>query len=122
MQEIHTARFELTGAHVFLAAFVSACAVAAVAIGSFPLAASIVTIFLFAGVHNFMEFRYFAARMPLRWGRSRTFYSVGIGGGVVLAAAYLSLFFCGGVWLWRFGDSAFLTATVEIGILLCVVS
>ena len=69
-------------------------------IGSFPLAASIVTIFAFAGIHNFMEFRYFAARMPLRWGRSRLYYSVGIGGVIVLAAAYLTLYFASGNWLW----------------------
>ena len=80
--------------------FVSACAVGAVLIGSFPLQLSIVTIFLFAGPHNLMEFRYFAARMPVRWGRSRLFYSVGIGGVVVLAAAYLTLYFASGNWLW----------------------
>ena len=111
MQEIRVSRFELTSAHVFLAAFVSACAVAAVAIGSFPLAASIATIFLFAGVHNFMEFRYFAARMPLKWGRSRLFYSVGIGGVIVLAAAYLTLYFASGNWLWSLENWATLTAT-----------
>jgi hypothetical protein len=80
--------------------FVSACAVGAVLIGSFPLQLSIVTIFLFAGPHNLMEFRYFAARMPVRWGRSRLFYSVGIGGVVVLTAAYLTLYFASGSWLW----------------------
>lgn len=61
---------------------------------------SIVTIFLFAGPHNLMEFRYFAARMPVRWGRSRLFYSVGIGGVVVLTTAYLTLYFASGNWLW----------------------
>lgn len=100
MQEIRTARFEITSAQVFAAAFISACAVGAAAIGSFPLGASIATIFLFAGVHNVMEFRYFVARMPLRWGRSRLYYSVGIGGVVVLAAAYLTLYFASGNWLW----------------------
>src|SRR5438445_11395745 len=110
MQEIRTARFELTSAHIFLVAFVSACAVAAAAIGSFPLSASIATIFLFAGVHNFMEFRYFAARMPLRWGRSRAFYSVGIGGVIVLAAAYLTLYFASGNWLWSLESSTILTS------------
>jgi hypothetical protein len=77
-----------------------ACGVGAVLIGSFPLQASIATIFLFAGAHNFMEFRYFVARMPLRWGRSRFYYSVGIGGVVVLAGAYLTLYFSSGNWLW----------------------
>jgi hypothetical protein len=61
---------------------------------------SILTIFLFAGLHNVMEFRYFAARMPLRWGRSRVYYSVGIAGVVILAAGYLSLYFGSGNWLW----------------------
>ena len=111
MQNIATARFELKGAHVLFLAFVSSCAVAAALIGSFPLAASIVTIFLFAGVHNFMEARYFAARLPLRWGRSKLFYSVGIGGVVVLAAAYLTLYFASGNWLWSNESWLSLTAT-----------
>ena len=100
MQEIRIRPFQLTSANVFLTAFVSACAVGAVLIGSFPLQLSIATIFLFAGPHNLMEFRYFAARMPVRWGRSRLFYSVGIGGVVVLTAAYLTLYFASGNWLW----------------------
>lgn len=100
MYQIRTARFEITSASVFVAGFISVCLVAAVAIGAFPLAASITTIFLFAGVHNVMEFRYFVARMPLRWGRSRMYYSVGIGGVIILAAAYLTLYFASGNWLW----------------------
>jgi len=100
MQEIRIRRFESTSAHIFLGAFVVSCAVAALLIGSFPLAASIATIFLFAGVHNFMEFRYFMSRMPLHWGRSRTFYSVGIAGVLTLSAAYLTLYFASGNWLW----------------------
>src|SRR5260221_12415822 len=115
MQEIRTAKFEVTSAQVFLAAFVSGWAVAGAAIGSFPLAASIATIFLFAGVHNFMEFRYFAARMPLRWGRSRLFYSVGIGGVIVLAAAYLTLHFMSGEWLWSLESSTILTSAWDTG-------
>ncbi|HEX3100502.1 MAG TPA: hypothetical protein VHQ01_01850 [Pyrinomonadaceae bacterium] len=111
MQEIRSARFELTSAHVFLAAFVGFCAIAAVLIGAAPLQASIVTIFLFAGVHNFMEFRYFAARMPLRWGRSRLYYTVGIGGVIVLAAAYLTLYFASGNWMWSLDSWATFSAT-----------
>lgn len=68
-------------------------AFAAFVIGAFPLTLSIVTIFLFAGVHNFVEFRYFLARMPLRWGNSRTFYSIGIGGVITLTIIYLSIYF-----------------------------
>src|SRR6266404_5176336 len=110
MQEIRTARFELTSAHYFLMAFVMACAIAAAVIGSFPLQTSIATIFLFAGVHNVMEFRYFAARKPLRWGKSSGFYSVGIGGGIILAAAYLTLYFASGNWLWSLDSWTSLTA------------
>lgn len=120
MQEIRTARFEVTNAHYFLMAFVASCAVAAVLIGSFPLQASIATIFLFAGVHNFMEFRYFAARMPLRWGRSRLFYSVGIGGVIVLAAAYLTLYFASGNWLWSLESWAIFAASWNTAFILWV--
>ncbi len=100
MQEIRTRTVSLSSAQVFFFAFILACAVAAALIGSFPLQLSIITIFLFAGPHNVMEFRYFAARMPVRWGRSRLYYSVGIGGVVVLATAYLMLYFASGNWLW----------------------
>ena len=120
MQEIRTARFEVTNAHYFFVAFVASCAVVAVLIGSYPLAASIATIFLFAGVHNFMEFRYFAARMPLRWGRSRLFYSVGIGGVVVLAAVYLTLYFASGNWLWSLESWAIFAASWNTAFILWV--
>ena len=93
----------VSSATILVFAFVSCCAIAAVAIGSFPLQLSIVTIFLFAGVHNLMEFRYFAARMPVRWGRSRVYYSVAIAGVVVLTWAYLVLYFASGDWLWDGG-------------------
>jgi hypothetical protein len=100
MQEIRDKPFQLTSTHNLFVAFVGSCAVAAILIGSFPLQLSIITIFLFAGPHNVMEFRYFAARMPVKWGKSRLFYSVGIGGVVVLASAYLILYFASGNWLW----------------------
>src|SRR5881396_2499812 len=110
MQEIRAARFEWTSAHTLLAGFLLACALGAFVIGSFPLQMSIATIFLFAGFHNFMEFRYFAARMPLRWGRSRLYYTVGIGGVIVLAAAYLTLYFASGNWLWSLDSWATFSA------------
>ncbi len=100
MQELARPRVEMNSAHIFGIAFLSLCALLAAVIGSFPLQMSIATIFLFAGVHNFMEFRYFAARMPLRWGKSRSFYTVGIGGVTILAAAYLTLYFASGNWPW----------------------
>ncbi len=100
MERVEPANYSIRPEQVLVAGFFAACAIAAVLIGAFPLQLSIVTIFLFAGPHNLMEFRYFAARMPVRWGRSKTYYSVGIGGVLVLAAAYLTLYFASGNWLW----------------------
>lgn len=100
MQEIRRAKFEISSAQVFAFGFLSFCILSATLIGAFPLWASILTIFLFAGVHNAFEFRYFAARMPVRWGKSRFFYSIGIGGVIVLAFAYLMIYFGSGNWLW----------------------
>lgn len=120
MQRIEQAKFELSSAHIFTGAFVVLCAIAALLIGSFPLQLSIITIFLFAGPHNLMEFRYFAARMPVRWGRSRLYYSVGIGGVVVLTAAYLTLYFASGNWLWSLESWAIFAAVWNTAFVLWV--
>jgi len=111
MQEIRRESTGISSAHLFAAGFLLFCAVIAALIGSFPLQLSIITVFLFAGVHNFMEFRYFAARMPLRWGKSRAFYTVGIGGVIVLASAYLTLYFSSGNWLWSTANWEVLVAS-----------
>lgn len=100
MQEIQQAKFEASSAQIFALGFLAFCAVAAALVGAFPLAASILTIFLFAGLHNALEFRYFLARMPVRWGKSRSFYAVGIGGVLVLTFVYLTIYFGSGNWLW----------------------
>ncbi|MEO7538928.1 MAG: hypothetical protein ABIV21_02795 [Pyrinomonadaceae bacterium] len=110
----------IMSAQTFMFGFMACCAVTAVLIGSFPLQLSIATIFLFAGVHNFMEFRYFASRMPIRWGRSRLFYSVGIGGVVVLTAAYLTLYFASGNWLWSMQNLATLASAWNTAFVLWV--
>lgn len=109
-EDINQIGTSITSGHLLLAGFLFACAVAAMLIGSFPLQLSIITIFLFAGPHNLMEFRYFAARMPVRWGRSKVYYSAGIGGVVTLTAAYLMLYFGGGNWLWSLENWALLVA------------
>ena len=97
----------ISSASLLIIVFVSCCALAATAIGAFPLELSIVTIFLFAGVHNLMEFRYFVARMPVRWGRSRGYYSVAIGGVVLLTVGYLALYFSRDNWLWDGANAAY---------------
>lgn len=94
----------MSSAQIFALGFLAFCALAATLIGGFPIQASIITIFLFAGVHNFMEFRYFLARMPVRWGKSRNYYAFGIGGVIILTAVYLTIYFTSDNWLWGLTD------------------
>ncbi len=74
-----------------------AAAVIAVALTSWllagwaPLGFSIVTVFLFAGPHNWMEGRYMMARMPARWGPLRPYFLTGICGVLGLTAAFAAL-------------------------------
>ena len=71
---------------------VIACAVLSALLASWvPLQFSIVTVFLFAGPHNWFELRYFLMRLPVRFGRSRNFFLVAFAGIGLLTAAYLSL-------------------------------
>jgi len=56
-----------------------------------PLQFSIVTVFLFAGPHNWFELRYFLMRLPVRLGRSRNFFLVAFAGITFLTLTYLSL-------------------------------
>lgn len=56
-----------------------------------PLQVSIVTVFLFAGPHNWFELRYFLMRMPVRFGQSRRFFLTAFVGLFVLVATYVSL-------------------------------
>jgi hypothetical protein len=104
---------------IFVCSFVLLTLLAALAIGSFPLQASIVTIFLFAGLHNFFEFRYFAARMPLRWGKSKLYYSTGIGGVILLTSIYLTIYFSSG-WLWNYETWAIAAASWNTAFILWV--
>lgn len=56
-----------------------------------PLQVSIITVFLFAGPHNWFEFRYFLMRLPVRFGRSRNFFITAFAGIGILTATYVSL-------------------------------
>ncbi len=89
---------QLAGVPRFFGACLSFCLLAALLIGWQPLQLSIATVFLFAGPHNLVEFRYFLARMPARWGRSRHFYTVGLGGVALLTATYALLYALGQSW------------------------
>jgi len=84
------------------------CIVAAAAFASWlPLQVSIVTVFLFAGPHNWFELRYFLTRLPVRFGRSRNFFVTAFAGLGVLTLAYVSLPFIYNARLW--GDEAWST-------------
>jgi hypothetical protein len=64
-----------------LAGGMSALAVAAALLAGWtPILFSIVTVFLFAGPHNWLEARYFLTRLPARWGKLRPFFLVAFAG------------------------------------------
>jgi hypothetical protein len=56
-----------------------------------PLQVSIVTVFLFAGPHNWFEFRYFLTRLPFRFGKSQNFFLTAFAGIAFLTVTYISL-------------------------------
>ncbi|HBB88680.1 MAG TPA: hypothetical protein DC047_13805 [Blastocatellia bacterium] len=74
------------------AASVIACAGLSAALATWlPLQLSVVTVFLFAGPHNWFELRYFLMRLPVRLGKSRNFFVAAFAGIGVLTAGYLAL-------------------------------
>jgi hypothetical protein len=95
--------------------FLCFCALAALLVSRWPLQLSVATVFLFAGPHNWMEFRFFLARMPARWGSSKPFFSVGLGGVAALTAGYALLYALGQTWYlseagWTAGAALWTTA------------
>jgi hypothetical protein len=56
-----------------------------------PLQFSVVTVFLFAGPHNWFELRYFLMRLPVRFGKSRNFFLTAFGGIGFLTISYIAL-------------------------------
>jgi hypothetical protein len=87
-----------TSALPFAVSFLSFCLLSALLIGWKPLQLSIATIFLFAGPHNWIEFRYFLARMPRYWGKSKTFFTVALSGVFLLTVFYVALCWLGQSW------------------------
>src|SRR6266404_7802991 len=81
----------LVSAKTFAAILIGS-AIVSVALASWlPLQMSIVTVFLFAGPHNWFEARYFLMRLPAKFGRSRNFFAVAFAGIFVLTVTYVSL-------------------------------
>src|SRR6476620_12254527 len=79
------------GAKLFAASIVACACVSAASASWLPLQVSIVTLFLFAGPHNWFELRYFLMRLPVRFGRSRNFFIVAFSGIFALTLGYVSL-------------------------------
>lgn len=74
------------------ASILLACALLSAGLASWlPLQVSIVTVFLFAGPHNWFELRYFLMRLPVRFGKSRTFFLIAFAGIGFLTITYISL-------------------------------
>jgi hypothetical protein len=76
---------------LFVASVVLGILAAAVFASWLPLQVSIITVFLFAGPHNWFELRYFLMRLPVRFGRSRNFFLTAFVGLGVLTLVYVSL-------------------------------
>lgn len=76
---------------VFVAALALCVLGSAVLASWLPLQVSIITVFLFAGPHNWFEFRYFLMRLPVRFGKSRNFFLAAFGGLGILTVTYVSL-------------------------------
>jgi hypothetical protein len=74
------------------AAILILCACSSALLASWlPLQFSIVTVFLFAGPHNWFELRYFLTRLPIRLGKSRTFFLTAFAGIGFLSLTYIAL-------------------------------
>jgi hypothetical protein len=75
----------------FVAALLVCTVASATLAGLLPLQLSIVTVFLFAGPHNWFELRYFLMRLPVRFGKSRVFFLTAFIGIGCLTVTYSSL-------------------------------
>src|SRR6188768_1164363 len=64
--------------------------------GLAPLGCSIVTVFLFAGPHNWFEARYMLSRMPAKWGPLRPYFLTGIGGTILLTGIFAAMPYAAG--------------------------
>jgi hypothetical protein len=78
-------------ATVFASILIGSAFLSAALASWLPLQLSIVSVFLFAGPHNWFEARYFLMRLPARFGRSRNFFIVAFAGIGLLTVAYISL-------------------------------
>jgi hypothetical protein len=79
------------GAGIFAVILIASACVSALVASWVPLQFSVVTVFLFAGPHNWFELRYFLQRLPVRFGKSRTFFITAFTGIGFLTLSYVAL-------------------------------
>ncbi|MBL8798699.1 MAG: hypothetical protein JNM56_32695 [Planctomycetia bacterium] len=91
----------LASRHLFAIATLTLMAACAFLAGWAPLGFSIVTVFLFAGPHNWIEIRYFMARMPGRWGKLRPYFLISFAGILGLTASFAALPWLGDALAWE---------------------
>ena len=76
---------------VFAGILIACACLSALLASWLPLQFSVVTVFLFAGPHNWFELRYFLMRLPVRFGKSRNFFLTAFIGIGFLTVAYVAL-------------------------------
>lgn len=76
---------------LFVAILVACACLSALLASWLPLQVSVVTVFLFAGPHNWFELRYFLMRLPVRFGKSRNFFLTAFAGIAGLTMIYVAL-------------------------------
>jgi hypothetical protein len=76
--------------------------------GALPIGFSIAIVFLFAGPHNWIEFRYMLGRLPARWGPLRNYFLLGIFGAILLTLTYIALLWTATGYAWS--EEVWLTA------------
>ena len=76
---------------VFAGLLIGCACLSALLASWLPLQFSVVTVFLFAGPHNWFELRYFLMRLPVRFGKSRNFFLTAFIGIGFLTVAYVAL-------------------------------
>lgn len=95
-----------------------ACALAGLA----PIGFSIVTVFLFAGPHNWLEARYMLTRMPGRWGALTPYFATGLIGVPVLTLLFAAIPIASWYWNWKEAEWLFALAVWNSLLVVWIVS
>jgi hypothetical protein len=105
-----------THAKLFAAVLVTCACLSALLASLVPLQISMLTVFLFAGPHNWFELRYFLMRLPVRFGKSRNFFVTAFAGIGLLTISYVAMPVLSSAGVWS--DTAWPTALASWNTLL----